>query len=115
MARTDNIELPVVDLITGRKGSSADQVTIGDLYQAQYNWRTVSLYRLDPDRRKELCSLLTKLTENMAHSSPRTANVDEDEAKAAAVSLLDSDAFSLWKKVAKDPEYLDAIYNSSNT
>jgi len=85
---------PVVDLITLRAGSREDQVTVDEVYYAQYNWRLVKLYRLEPDRRKELCKMLLSL------------------AKKLAPELKDSDAFRLWEKVAKDPEYPDKVFDS---
>jgi hypothetical protein len=93
---TDVPQLPVVDLITLRSGSKADQVTADELYYAQYNWRVVKLYRLDADRRKELCTLLVSL------------------AKKLAPELKDTDSFKLWEKVAKSPEYPDKVFDSKD-
>lgn len=89
-------QLPVVDLITGRQGSTESQVTEDNIYYAQYNWRALKLYRLDPDRRKEICSLLVSLT------------------KKLAPDLVQSDAFSLWEKVAKNPTYIDFVFGAKD-
>jgi len=89
-------QLPVVDLITGRPGSKEEQVTENDMYYAQYNWRAVKLFRLDPDRRKDLCTLLTSLTKKLASD------------------LVDSEAYALWSKVAKDPTYIDFVFGAKD-
>lgn len=94
VAGLDVPQLPVVDLITLRSGSKEDQVTEDEIYYAQYNWRLVKLYRLESDRRKQLCSLLVALT------------------KKLAPDLKTSSAFRLWEKVAKDPEYPDTVFDS---
>lgn len=94
VADLDIPQLPVLDLITLRSGSKEDQVTEGEIYYAQYNWRLVKLYRLEPDRRKQLCTLLVSLT------------------KKLAPDLKGSSAFKLWETVAKDPEYPDKIFDS---
>lgn len=90
-------QLPVVDLITRRAGSKEDQVNEGDVYFSQYNWRAVKLYRLEPDRRKEICVLLVSL------------------AKKLAPELRGSEAYQLWEKVAKDPTYPDEIFNGQDS
>jgi len=89
-------ELPVVDLITLRRGSSDDQVTEDDIYYAQYNWRLVKLYRLAPDRRKDLCTLLVSL------------------AKKLAPDLRGSDMVRLWAEVVKDPSMVDRVFSPKN-
>lgn len=93
---TDVAQVPVVDLITLRSGSKEDQVTASEIYYAQFNWRIVKLYRLDADRRKDLCTLLVSLT------------------KKLAPELKDSDAFLLWEKVVKSPEYPDKVFDSKD-
>lgn len=85
--------LPVVDLVTRRPGSKQEQVTADHVYFAQYNWRLGKLYRLDPDRRKELCTLLVSLV------------------KKLAPELKGSDAMQTWEKVAKDPTYPDKVFD----
>ena len=82
--------LPVVDLVTGRRGSSESEVTEQDLYDSQIRWDFISIYRLEPDRRKELCSLLSKLL-------------------SKAPGLKGSDAAQLWSRVAKSPEWPDEL------
>jgi hypothetical protein len=94
VADVDVPQVPIVDLITLRSGSKEDQVTENEIYYAQYNWRLVKLYRLEPDRRKELCTLLVSLT------------------KKLAPDLKGSEAYKLWEKVAKDPQYPDKIFDS---
>lgn len=86
-------QLPVIDLITLRSGSREDQVTESDIYYAQWNWRLVKLYRLEEDRRKELCSLLVSLC------------------KKVAPELKGSDSYSMWEKVAKDPTLPDSVFS----
>lgn len=86
-------EVPVVDLITVRRNSQVDQVTEDDLYAAQYNWRLVKLYRLSPERRKELCILLISLV------------------KKLAPDLVGSDLYNLWVETAADPSSVDRVFS----
>lgn len=93
---TEGVDIPqleVVDLITERPGSSEEQVTEDDLYWAQYNWRLVKLYRLTPERRKELCTLLISLV------------------KKKAPDLVGSDLYKLWVDTAKDPSSVDRVFS----
>lgn len=89
-------QLPVVDLITGRQGSSESQVTEDNIYYAQYSWRALKIYRLDPERRVELCSLLVSLT------------------KKLAPDLVGSDPYKLWEKVVKNPTYIDFVFGAKD-
>ena len=88
---TDLPTLPVVDLVTGRTGSSEEDVTGGDIDGCQIRWDFTKLFRLEIDRRKELCSFLVRMTSKKASD------------------LKDSDAFKLWSRVAKDPGWPDNV------
>jgi len=96
VADVDVPQRPVIDLITGRSGSKEDQVTASEIYYSQFNWRLVKLYRLEPDRRKEICTLLVSLT------------------KKLAPELKGSIPYKLWEKVAKDPTYPDKVFDSGD-
>lgn len=82
--------LPVLDLVTGREGTSEDEVTEKDIYNCQIRWDFRKLARLSAERRKELCTLLNKMVQK-------------------APALKDGDSHRLWVKVAKDPEWPDRV------
>jgi hypothetical protein len=88
--RVDVPTLPVVDLVTGRRGSAEEEVVDQDLYDCQVRWDFVHVYRLDLDRRQELCTLLTKLI-------------------SKAPEMKGSEIANMWAKVAKDPEWPDRV------
>ena len=83
--------LPVLDLITGRPGSSDSEVTAADMYGCQVRWDFIKIYRLEPSRRRELCSLRIKMSDKL---SP---------------DLKGSESYSLWDKVSKDPDWPDTL------
>lgn len=83
--------LPVVDLITARPGSSEEEVTGRELDECQIRWDFTHIYRLEVDRRKNLCSLLVKLIAQKASD------------------LKGSDAHKMWSKVVKDPSWPDSV------
>jgi len=85
--------LPVIDLVTGRDDSVESDVTSRDIYGCQARWDFTHLLRMSVSRRKELCSLLVKLT-------PKTAP-----------DLKDSDSFDLWSRVSDDPSWPDKLMN----
>ena len=86
-------QLPAIDLIADRVGSKIEQITESDLYYAQYNWRLVKLYRLTPERRKEICTLLVSLV------------------KKKAPDLVGSDSYKLWVETIKDPASVDLVFS----
>ena len=96
----------VEELITGRIASRGNPVTITetDLCAAQTYWNAVTLYRLDPDRRQAVCKLLVSLVKK-----PATKREDATQAQFVAPYFLD-----LWEKVAKDPSYVDALFDPTD-
>lgn len=80
---------PVLDLITGRVDAAENSVTAHDIYNCQIRWDFAKIYRLDLDRRAELCKELLKLMHKLAPE------------------LHDSDAGKLWKQVAQAPSWPD--------
>jgi hypothetical protein len=95
-AESDVPHLPVVDLVAGRPGASEEEITGKDIDDCQIMWDFVHLYRLEIDRRKDLCTMLVRLTAKVASD------------------LKGSDAHKLWTKVSKDPDWPDRLMDEDD-
>jgi len=83
--------LPVIDLVAARADASEDTLDPQDIWNCQIRWDARKVLNLTPDRRKELCILLVKLSRKMAPD------------------LVGSDAFDMWEKFSKDPEWFEKL------